>query len=446
MGGLVDWLLGLSGWPVYAAVGLLAFGEAAGFLGLVVPGELAVVLGGVVTSAGGASWRTMVVVVAVCAIAGDSVGYEIGRRFGPRLVAWPPFARRFGRHVERTETYLRERGGRAVFLGRWTSVLRALIPAAAGMSRMHYGRFLVFNVAGGVAWSITFVTAGYLAGASWQRVERVAGQASLVVLLVLVLGVLVRLAAKRLSAHEAAVRARLGRLAAWRPVAAVRRRFANQLAWLGARLTPGATRGLGWTLSAIVVAGAAWVLGGVAQDLLARDELALLDAPVAGWFAGVRTPSAVAVADAIVRAFGPPWGWWMVVVAVPIAWRLRSRSAALVLLVAAASTTAVVAGLHAVLPPVAGTRFPAAATAFTAAVAAALVPVFAMRGWRVAVRTVAVGTMACALVSVAELLAGGAALSGVVAGAALGVLLAILADFVARTVASTEPQAPAQVR
>lgn len=67
-------------------MGLLAFGEAAAFVGLVLPGEVAVLLGGVVASGGNASLPLMVAVASVAAIAGDSAGYEIGRHFGPRIV------------------------------------------------------------------------------------------------------------------------------------------------------------------------------------------------------------------------------------------------------------------------------------------------------------------------------------------------------------------------
>lgn len=186
MGRLIDAILNLSGATAYGLVGLLAFGEAAAFVGLVLPGELAVLLGGVVASSGNASLPVMIIVASVAAIAGDSAGYEVGRHFGPKILAWPPFHRRFASKVDQANAYLTAKGGRAVFLGRWTSLLRALIPGIAGMARMPYGRFLVFNVAGGVGWASTFVVLGYLVGASWRRVERIAGQASLILLALIV--------------------------------------------------------------------------------------------------------------------------------------------------------------------------------------------------------------------------------------------------------------------
>jgi hypothetical protein len=97
-----------------------------------------------------------------------------------------------------------------VFLGRWTSVLRALIPGLAGLSDMPYGRFLVFS---GVAWATAFTLLGYAAGASYRHVERVAGRASLVLLGLVATAVLLRWTAHRAIAHQEQIRAISSRLA-----------------------------------------------------------------------------------------------------------------------------------------------------------------------------------------------------------------------------------------
>jgi len=79
-----------------------------------------------------------------------------------------------------------------VFLGRFVAFFRAVMPALAGTSRMPYPRFLVFNAAGGIVWGIGFVLLGYLAGNSYQQVEKTVGRtAALVVLAVVVLGLLI---------------------------------------------------------------------------------------------------------------------------------------------------------------------------------------------------------------------------------------------------------------
>jgi membrane protein DedA with SNARE-associated domain len=167
---LINAILHLPAWAVYVTAGALAFGEAAVFLGLVIPGETALLLGGMLAGTGRISLPVMIVVAVLAAIAGDSVGYEIGRLGGSALRE-----SRTGRFVgaarwQRAERFIVRHGGRAVFLGRWVGVLRALVPALAGMSRMPYRRFLAYNAAGGALWAIVVVVAGYLAGASWQRV------------------------------------------------------------------------------------------------------------------------------------------------------------------------------------------------------------------------------------------------------------------------------------
>jgi len=186
---VVDPILNLHGPPAYALVGGLAFSEAALFVGFVLPGETAVLLGGVLAHRQQVSLVAMASVALVAAIAGDSVGYEVGRHFGPRLLSTRIFARRQLGLAHAQET-LRAKGGRAVFLARFTAFLRAVMPGLAGTARMHYPRFLAFNAAGGFIWAVGFTMLGYLAGASYQRVEKIAGQASAILLAVVILVVL----------------------------------------------------------------------------------------------------------------------------------------------------------------------------------------------------------------------------------------------------------------
>lgn len=186
---LLHHLLVLHGPAAYALVGVLAFAEAAIFVGFVLPGETAVVLGGVLASQHAVSLAGMAAVVVVAAIVGDSVGYEVGRHFGERILGLP-FLRRRRPELDRARAYLRARGGRAVFLGRFTAFLRAVMPGLAGLSHLPYRRFLAFNAAGGLLWGVGFTLLGYAAGASYEKVEKIAGWAS-TSLLVLVLAVAV---------------------------------------------------------------------------------------------------------------------------------------------------------------------------------------------------------------------------------------------------------------
>jgi membrane-associated protein len=186
---IVDPLLNLHGTPAYALVGVLAFAEAAIFIGFVLPGETAVILGGVLAYRHSVSLSVMMALVVVAAIAGDSVGYEVGKRYGERLLGLKIFAK----HQKALQTgrqRLRDKGGQAVLLARFTAFLRAVMPGMAGTSGMPYRRFLVWNAAGGLIWGVGFTLLGYLAGASYQKIENYAGKLSELILAVVIVGAL----------------------------------------------------------------------------------------------------------------------------------------------------------------------------------------------------------------------------------------------------------------
>ena len=185
---VADAILGLGGTLAYVVIALLAFGEAAAFVGLVLPGEIALVLGGVLASQGRISLPVLLLTVAVAAIAGDSAGYEIGRHWGSRLLTTRT-ARRHSRTIADAGRYLQQRGGWMVFLGRWTSLLRAVVPALAGMGRMPYPRFFLFNVIGGIAWTLAFGLGGYAAGESYRYIEQATGWGSWVLTGLVAVGV-----------------------------------------------------------------------------------------------------------------------------------------------------------------------------------------------------------------------------------------------------------------
>lgn len=179
-------------WLVLLVVGAVVFVEDAIFVGFVVPGETVAILGGVAASLGHVPLAAVLMVVVVAAIVGDSVGFEVGRHLGGRVVRLRAFDRHRDR-IDRAQDFLGRRGGAAVFLGRWTAFLRAVMPALAGMSKMHYPTFLAWNAAGGIAWGSVVVTAGYLAGQSYSKVETWLGRgAAVVVVLVLVVALVVR--------------------------------------------------------------------------------------------------------------------------------------------------------------------------------------------------------------------------------------------------------------
>jgi len=169
--------------------GLLVFGEAAVLLGFVIPGETAALIGGVLASLHHVNLLAMLVVVVVCAIVGDSVGYEVGKVLGPWLLEHRPLRGRAG--VNRGQALLARRGGPAVFLGRWVALARALVPGLSGMSGMRYRTFLAYNAVGGILWGTTYVLIGYAAGTSYAAVAKTVGIYSLAILGAVVVAVVV---------------------------------------------------------------------------------------------------------------------------------------------------------------------------------------------------------------------------------------------------------------
>jgi membrane-associated protein len=187
----INQILSAPSWAVLGLVGLVVFVEDALFVGFVIPGETAAVLGGVAASRGHVPLLAVIPVVILAAILGDSVGYEVGRQVGTRILGLRLMDKRRKR-LEDAQGFLARRGGAAVFLGRWVAFFRAVMPALAGTARMPYPMFLAFNAAGGIVWGTVVVLVGYLAGESYAKVEATLGRdAALVVLAIALIALLI---------------------------------------------------------------------------------------------------------------------------------------------------------------------------------------------------------------------------------------------------------------
>lgn len=321
MGHLADRILALHGWAALAVVFLLPALEASAFVGVVVPGEIAVLLGGVLAFQHRVSLPAVIAAAIAGAIIGDTAGYLVGRRWG-RTILHSSIGRLVKHeHLDRAERFLAERGGPAVFLGRFTAALRALIPGLAGMARLRYRTFAVYNALGGAVWASGFVLLGYAAGTGWRRVEHTAGRASLLLLIVLVAAATIVLAARWVAHHPDRLRAFADRRLQRPWIQRIRGRYQRQLAFLARRLQPQGALGLTLTLTAVALVAAGWAFGAVLQDVLAGEEGALLDGPVQRFFVahreawltavmrGVTDLGNAAVLAGLLLAIGLVW-WW----------------------------------------------------------------------------------------------------------------------------------------
>jgi undecaprenyl-diphosphatase len=196
----IAWVSGIGHWA-YLAIFLVVSLESAAFLGFFMPGETAVFLGGFLASQGVLDLKVLIPLVAVAAILGDSIGYELGR------LLQKSWFLRYGRWLglreaqwQRIENFFQRHGGKTIFLARFSAFFRILVPFFAGAARLSYLQFLLFNILGGVVWAAGSVLIGYLAGESWRAIEHWIGRGALIVVILIVgLILVVRFARKALT-------------------------------------------------------------------------------------------------------------------------------------------------------------------------------------------------------------------------------------------------------
>jgi undecaprenyl-diphosphatase len=178
-------LAGVPPWGVLLVVFTFPALEASTLLGVVVPGEIAVLLGGEFAHEGRVPLVAVMTVAALGAVVGDSVGYLVGSRLGPALFARA--SEKTKGRLGRAQTFVQRYGGPAVLLGRWVALLRAFLPSVAGAGGMPYRSFVAYNVVGGTLWAVTVAGIGFLAGAAYARAERYLGWSGLVIALAFVI-------------------------------------------------------------------------------------------------------------------------------------------------------------------------------------------------------------------------------------------------------------------
>jgi membrane-associated protein len=146
----------------YALVAALAFLETGAFVGLVVPGETAIVLGGVVAAEGGVELGPIAVVAWLAAALGDLTSFALGQRLGRRfLLARGPRLGITAPRMERVEAFFAQHGPKAILIGRFVGIVRAVAPFLAGASRLRLRAFLPWSLIGTATWATAFTLVGY---------------------------------------------------------------------------------------------------------------------------------------------------------------------------------------------------------------------------------------------------------------------------------------------
>jgi membrane protein DedA with SNARE-associated domain/membrane-associated phospholipid phosphatase len=199
---LIDVGKTLGGWT-YLLVGALAFLETGAFVGLVAPGETALLLGGLVAGQGHIDVLTLIAIVWAAAVAGDLTSFFLGRRLGRAFLV------KHGPRVQITESRLRQverffdrHGGKAILIGRFVGLVRSVAPFLAGSSGLPLRRFVPYDVIGAGLWGSTFVVLGYVFWQSFSQLVSYAKKGALALGAVIVLVVAIVWAVRWLRAPD----------------------------------------------------------------------------------------------------------------------------------------------------------------------------------------------------------------------------------------------------
>lgn len=420
---IIELLFELPSSTIYVAVGGLCWAEAAFFLGFVTPGELAVAAGGILASRGQVALEGLAAVAVVGTLAGNATGYLLGRRWGARILEWGLLQRALGPAIEKARAFMVRRGEWAIVMGRLATPTRIVVPFLAGASRLPYRRYLLFDLPATAAWATAWAVLGFALGGSWEVLRDVAGAAAFLVLALFIAALLIRWVAVRIAANQRRVHAAFRLLLAVTGARSAARRVAPVFSWLGRRFDPRFARGLGLTVAFLALIGAVAGVGLVLSQTRAVRGLALIDFPVLDWMAATRTEDAVRISRAALRPFQWPG---VLAFALPLAALMAWRVGIAAGIRVAAGLVGAGAGayfldrfvLEGLVPRA---QYPSVPVAVAAALMVHTTALAVRRwGWGPSVATAGVGAFLGCTVSLATVVAGWAAPSGIALGFAIG--------------------------
>jgi undecaprenyl-diphosphatase len=250
----------LGAWT-YLLVGVFAFAETGAFVGLVVPGETVMLLGGAVAGQGAIDIYVLIAIAWFAAWLGDTTSFFLGRRLGREFVL--KHGPRVGishERFEKVEDYFGRHGGKTIFIGRWISLVRAFAPFIAGSSGMGYRAFVPYSILGTGLWASLHILVGYVFSSAIESAGHYAARGAFVLAALIVVTATTVFVVRKLREEEnreAAVRwMEEHRATAWMVDIARRPQFR----FLWDRVTPGGTFGLEFTSLMATLAVALFVL------------------------------------------------------------------------------------------------------------------------------------------------------------------------------------------
>jgi len=315
----------------YLLVGVLCFLESGAFVGLVIPGETAIVVGGFVAGQGEIDVILLIAIAWTAAVAGDLVSFALGRRLGREfLVEHGSKVQITEARIEQVERFYDRHGGKAVFLGRWVGLVRAVSPFLAGSSGMPLRRFLPYDVLAAGGMVTLFALLGFVFWHSLDKVLEVArkGLLALGTTIAVVVGIVLAVQWVRRAENRA-------RLEAWsrahertplvgpalRAARVVARRLARPARFAWDRLTPGQL-GLELTTLLAVAAVGSFVFFGYLIAIDPVTELTAGDRRGVRWSDALETPWLTDLAKALTHLGAlPVAGGALVLTALALMWR-----------------------------------------------------------------------------------------------------------------------------
>jgi len=171
-------------WGGYILLVAIVFTETGLLVGLFLPGDSLLITAGLLAGAGILNIWWLNALLIAAAIVGDSTGYAIGARLGPRIFTREKSLLFNPKHVVRTQRFYEKYGSKTIVIARFVPIIRTFAPVLAGVGQMRYRRFVTYNVAGGIGWVASMTGAGYVLG---QTVPNISKHMHVLVIVIIVL-------------------------------------------------------------------------------------------------------------------------------------------------------------------------------------------------------------------------------------------------------------------
>jgi membrane protein DedA with SNARE-associated domain/membrane-associated phospholipid phosphatase len=268
---LLDDFANLLGAWTYLVIAVLSFLETGAFVGLLVPGETALLVGGAVAGQGVINIYLLIAIAWVCAVLGDTVSFYLGHRLGRGFIL--KHGNRVGITQERyhqVEVYFEKHGGKTVLIGRFLGLIRALSPFVAGTSGMRYRAFVPYSILGAGLQVTLHILAGYIFARSIDAAAEYVGLVAVIIGTVIVVSVVgvVSFRYLRVPANREKLVAEMEDNRAGRWLLNLGRRLRPGWDWLVARLTPGGTFGLEVTTLLSILAVSSFIVVAYTEIIL----------------------------------------------------------------------------------------------------------------------------------------------------------------------------------